>query len=450
MTPVLLVVVATALSGQTFVESPLQSGAGCVNFGTNVTTNVVSTTVTAARNNGQETPKQGEVFFVAVNVASFSQPCLTRLTVRPGFRLPAGLVHVPPSGQVGAPVARCSLGPIGGTLAAQPCRLTPSETLADGTIIFDHPTAGFWQVPDGQVLEIRIPVRSTAELPAATLQGYVDYVSPDGFFRQPLRPQVGIRVFFNPPSVTYPSPAVTDVGPYSAHLFAFVDPHFNAGTIRAQVRRVGQLDFVTVDEGGHDGSLFELDVDSPVEGLDADTNYEFRYTYSVTRNGLVSLGAAQPFRTLPPPRFAFSATVVGGGRLTTSPSPESDGTFIDRTPVTLTALPDSGQRLVSLVVDGEAVAGASSTVTVAGPLVAVATFEALPPPPAEGEGEGEGENPGEGEGEEGDTGGPRRNDDEDVASGCASIDGGLWGLWALAGLLGFGARRRRPTGDSAA
>jgi len=82
---------AALLSAQTFVESPALTGLGCRSVVTGAVTSVVATTVTAPLNTSAQTPKQGEIFFVAVNIASFSQPCSGSLTVRPGFKLPAGL-----------------------------------------------------------------------------------------------------------------------------------------------------------------------------------------------------------------------------------------------------------------------------------------------------------------------------------------------------------------------
>jgi hypothetical protein len=217
------------------------------------------------------------------------------------------------------------------------------------------------------------------------LQGYVDYVGFTGP-TTPLRPQVGMRVFFNPPVIDYPEVFVDEIGPYSARLFAFADPHFNAGTIRAEVRPIGGS-FRVVDEAPHDGSLFQLDVDTLAEDLDADTEHEFRFSYTVTRNGAVATGSTRTFRTRPPPRFAFSSSVTGAGAIVTDPAPEADGTFIDRTTVTIRAVADDGHEVDRFVVDGRRVTGSSTTVTVAGPLAVEASFVALPPPPPVGPGD---------------------------------------------------------------
>ena len=447
-----------------FTEGSAVSGQGCVSAITGSQSNVVATSMAVFHSPGLRQPKQGEPFNVVINVAAFPQPCFPTLAFRPGIKLPAGVTFAATPLVPGGPAVNCFIGVPGGTLTrvTAGCPFQPTATLPDGTLMFDRST-GVWSIPDGQMLQLVIPVMSRSEtgFTGSSVRGHVDYVAPDGFRRNPLTPSVGMQVYFNPPSVTYGPPATTAVGPYSAHVAAFVDPHFNAGRIDLELSKVGSP-FVVVDTGNHDGSSFSLDVENDLTDLDADTQYQWRYRYFVPRNGETATGATQTFRTLPPPRFAYTPAVTGEGEIVTSPAPETDGTFIDRTVVTLTAEPDAGHRLVSFVVDGRAISGASTSVTIAAALTATATFEEIPVvDPGEGEGEGEGEDPvdpgegegegpvvgeGEGEGEgpvvaEGEGEGEDEDEDEDDA-GEAGCSGGAAAPALGLGLVLFRRRRR--------
>ncbi len=454
-TTALIGALAFSFAGQ-FTEGSAVAGQGCTSAITGSLTNVVATSMAVFHNSAGQQPKQGETFQVVLNIAAFPQPCATTLTFRPGIKLPAGVTFVP-NDAFNAPQIECFKGRSGAltrVTAAGGCPFLPTEVLPDGTLMLD-PRQGLWAIPDSQMLQLVISVTSRAEtdFTGTTVQGHVDYAAPDGFRRSPLRPSAPIKVYFNIPTVDYPNPATTAIGPYSAHVAGFVDPHFNAGRIDLELAKIGEP-FAVVDTSSHDGSSFSLDVASELVDLDPDTEYQWRYRYFVQRNSFSSRGLTSRFRTLPAPRFVFSSTVVGQGAITTSPAVESDGTFIDRSVVTLTATPATGHRLVSFVVDGGVVAGASKTVTIAAPLTTTATFELIPVEPSEGEGEGEGEGEepggegegeqpgGEGEGEqpdgEGEGEGEGGSDDDDEEGGCAS-----GGLPTVAALLVVLRRRRR-------
>ena len=416
-----------------FTTGAAVSSTGCFSLITNAQTTIVSTQVASQHSGPDARPRQGDVFRVRIDVLGMPQPCGTHLTVRPGFQLPAGVEFVPPAG-LGSPVASCAMGS-SGNLQPQPCSLVPTETLLDGTLVFDHPD-GLWRIPDGQTLRIEIPVRS---LPAqaSTLRGYLDFTSFSGY-ATPLRPTAQLRVYYYTPSITYPDTAVTEIGPYGAHVYGYVDPHHNAGTLTLELAEAGGP-WEVAEQAALDQSQFSADVDVVLEDLLPATSYQFRWIFEVSSDGHITRGDSRSFTTLPPPRFAYSATVAGSGSIGTVPAPESDGTFIDRTDVTLTASPAAGQRLVSFVVNGAPVEGDHSSVHVTGPLSASATFEAIETgegegegdpaegegegDPAEGEGEGEGEGDpaegeGEGEGEAGEgEGEPAEGEDEDRPTG---------------------------------
>jgi hypothetical protein len=371
ITTTLLATALFTLAGQ-YTEGTMLSGPGCTSMLSGTTTTIALANVVTYKDPVAALPKQGDTFFVAINVLAYPQPCGTHLYVRPGFKLPAGLELVPPGG-FNDPVAQCRMGTTG-SMPLQPCNLVPTETLPDGTLLFDKPN-GVWSIPDGQRLQIMIPVRGEA-VGTGTLQGYVDYVAFD-YVRPPLTPTVTTQVFFNPPSVEVPDPAVTDVTPYSAHVWGWVDPHYNAGTVRVE-RAVQGGAFVVVEEAELGADLFTADIDTVMEDLVPDTTYQFRFTYQVVGQSQVTTGPTRTFTTLPRPRHAFSAVVQGQGQILLDPAPAPDGTYPEYAQVIFTVLPDEGQHLERWTLNGATVIGYTETVVVTGPIALAAVFEALP------------------------------------------------------------------------
>ncbi len=467
----LSLLVASVLSGQ-FVESASVSGGGCPSPFNGADVLVASSTVQIFRNDEQQRPKQGETFFIVINVRGEEGigTCGSVISVRPGFELPEGFELVTPTGALGDSPLSCFLGtPPNLTPQIGSCPTAPTDTAADGALLFDRLTFnGLWPLREGQVLQIVVPVRARNESDFANqprLRGHLEYTPFDGSNRAPLHPSVAGFVFFNRPTITYDAPSTQEIGSYDAHFFGFVDNHFNPGTLLVELK-VGAGAFEVFDSVALTADTFENNIDLVVEPLDADTDHQWRFTFDPVRANTNSIvGATQSFRTLPAPRFAYTPTVTGAGSITTDPAAEADGTFIDRTDVTLTAVPDAGQRLISFVVNGADVAGDSITVHVEAALTARATFEAIPPPPppppdgegegegAQGEGEGDGvpvegegegaQSEGEGEGVEGEGDRNASDDDEDDGDDEGVVDGCVAGAPGSALVLLLLLRRRR-------
>ncbi len=367
-----------------FVEGNYVDSEGCFSVITSAETMVVAANVGTAYAAGTQSPKQGDVFYVYINVLAFPQPCGTSLTVRPGFKLPPGLELAPTTG-AGSTPTQCFMG-APGHMTQRTCPSAPTQVAADGTLIFDAPS-GLWQIPDQQQLQIDIPVRGRA-VSTGQLVGSVDFAAFD-FQRSALHPTVPVTVFLNPPSVSYPTGLeVTGLGSYVAHVHGYVDPHFNAGTVRLEVAPANEH-LAVVDQAHLDADQFENNVDEQLEDLLPDTDYDFRFSYQMDGSASVTAGAIQHFHTFAPPRFLYSQTVTGAGSIVAS-VPSVGNTYADRTEVTFAAVPAPGNELVEMRVNGTLVDGDTASVTVSGALHIDATFDALPAPAGEGEGEGEG------------------------------------------------------------
>jgi hypothetical protein len=468
----MLLLAALALSAQ-FREGSLVSGQGCVSALSGGQVTVASASVATFNDDANQRPKQGETFFVLINVFAGEPVCDTGVFVRPGVLLPEGMAFADGDND---PLPQCFLGPPTNMVRqGGACPAAPTATRADGTILFDRVGGGgIWRIPGNQALQIQIPVVATDEMGTnpivvpPSIIGHAEYTPFDGSNRAPLRPTVFARVFFNRPVISYPTPSTTTIEPYFAAGAGFVDNHFNAGVVRLELSRDNAA-FTLIEEATLPDANFTNDLSAAFDNLDPDTPYRWRFTCRVTRNGTLVEGAPQAFRTLPAPTFPVTTNVTGAGVVDVDPAPNDDGTLTDRETVTFTAVPDAGQRVVSLRVNGVVAAGDSVVHVVAGAVDVDAVFEAVPVGEGEGEGEGEeGEGEGEGEGDEGegeegegeegegeegegeegegegvvddnDSDNDSDDDDDDATSGCASASAALPGVLAVV----LAVRRRR-------
>src|SRR4051812_2989712 len=108
-----------ALVAQT-QEGAVRTGLGCTSVINGATTEIVAADVGVFVDAVQKTPKQGDVFYVFINVASFSQPCAANLMARPAFRLPPGIAQ---ARSVLNPL-HCFLGTVG-HMTSTTCPLGP-------------------------------------------------------------------------------------------------------------------------------------------------------------------------------------------------------------------------------------------------------------------------------------------------------------------------------------
>jgi hypothetical protein len=159
-----------------------------------------------------------------------------------------------------------------------------------------------WPVPQGHTLEFQIPVRSSTTLTNSALGANVWML--DGNSSPWLRPQQGVYVFSNQPTIIYPSPSTTTVSSTSAHSQAYLYAFNTTGT--------GYFDLGTTASYGlvHQatpiptpGAAWLVYDDWGPPALTPDTLYHWRFTY--TTGSQTYYGADQTFRTLPDGRVTI-------------------------------------------------------------------------------------------------------------------------------------------------
>jgi hypothetical protein len=159
-----------------------------------------------------------------------------------------------------------------------------------------------WPIPQGHILEIQIPVRSTTALSNATFQANVWML--DGNSSPWLRPQQGVYVFSTSPTIIYPSPSTITVTATTAHSQAYLYTFGATGT--------GYFDLGTTTSYGlvHEsvaitsaGTAWLVWDDWGPPPLAPDTLYHWRFTF--TTGVQTYYGADQTFRTLPDGRVTI-------------------------------------------------------------------------------------------------------------------------------------------------
>ena len=170
----------------------------------------------------------------------------------------------------------------------------------------DNAHANLWPIPQGRILEIQVPVRSSTTLTNATLQAHVWAL--DGNSSPWLHPQQGVYVFSSSPTIIYPSPATITVTATSAHSMAYLYAFGATGT--------GYFDLGTTTSYGlvHEpvsitsaGTAWLVWDDWGPPPLQPDTLYHWRFTF--TSGAQTYYGTDQTFRTLPDGRVT-----VGNGQ----------------------------------------------------------------------------------------------------------------------------------------
>jgi hypothetical protein len=161
----------------------------------------------------------------------------------------------------------------------------------------DAAHAHTWPIPQGHILEIQIPVRSSTALTNSTLQGNVWMF--DGNSSPWLRPQQGVYVFSSSPTILYPSPSTITITTTSGHSQAYLYAFGSTGT--------GFFDLGATPGYGliHEavpiatsGNAWLVWDDWGPPALQPDTLYHWRFTFTTT-GGQSYVGADQTFRTLP-------------------------------------------------------------------------------------------------------------------------------------------------------
>jgi predicted outer membrane repeat protein len=194
----------------------------------------------------------------------------------------------------------------GTPLSAAECPQTlPASSYNPGAYVIpssDNAHANLWPIPQGHILEIQVPIRSSTALTNSPLRANVWML--DGNSSPWLHPEQGVYVFSNTPTIIYPSPSTITVTATTAHSQAYLYTFGATGT--------GYFDLGTDTSYGlvHEpvaitsaGTAWLVWDDWGPPPLQPDTLYHWRFTF--TANSQTYYGADQTFRTLPDGRVTI-------------------------------------------------------------------------------------------------------------------------------------------------
>ncbi|CAG0934367.1 hypothetical protein TFLX_03456 [Thermoflexales bacterium] len=164
----------------------------------------------------------------------------------------------------------------------------------------DAAHANLWPIPQGRILEIQVPVRSSAPLSNSPLQAHVWAL--DGNSSPWLRPQTGIYVFSTQPTIFYAAPATISITVNSAYSIGYLynyglggNAYFDLGTTTSYGLFT---DGPVAIPAGNPGTGWKVWTDWTPFAFQPDTLYHFRLRFEGS-DGQTYLGADQTFRTLP-------------------------------------------------------------------------------------------------------------------------------------------------------
>ena len=238
-------------------------------------------------------PGPNQVYYIHVYIAGMGNSCS-------GMRvyLDVGLPANTSLAIDGSNPVKCYLGGAPINPASDCPQVLPASGYNPGAYAIlspDNAHAKLWPLPQGGTLEFQIPVKSTTALSNATLQANVWVL--DGNSSPWLRPQQGVYVFNNAPSILYPSPSTINVTATTARSQAYLyttttgTGQFDLGTTTAYSIH----DTVSISTPGTAWLVWDEWGPPP---LLPDTLYHWRFTYTPS-GGSTIFGADQTFRTLP-------------------------------------------------------------------------------------------------------------------------------------------------------
>ncbi len=258
-------------------------------------------------------PAPNDIYYVHVVVGGLGNSC-SGMRAFIDLALPTGTT----TAVDGTHAAYCLYD--GSPLPAGECPQSfPSSPYNSGAVALystDTAHALLWPIPQGHILELQIPVRSSTSLANSQMRANVWML--DGNSSPWLRPQQGIYVFSgvsSPPTISYPSPSTITETATSAHSMAYLYTYGVGGT--------GYFDLGTSTGYGliHEavaiaagGAAWVAWDDWGPPALTPDTLYHWRFTF--TYAGGTILGVDQTFRTLPDGRV----TVGNGQAASCTPS----------------------------------------------------------------------------------------------------------------------------------
>jgi hypothetical protein len=399
------------------------------------------------------TPKVGEVYYVSALVAVIGNSCVGGAQVVPEVVLPAQTVLAISSQY---PV-RCVYTDIAsGTQSQLPAAECP-QTASAGYYgyAFYQPQQSTFPVPYGKRFELWVPVLSKKTLSGIATNDYFTAVLriASGVSGN-LLPKVGVFVYPNPPSITYPVPSTTSLGNNAASTRGILSNHYTQGNVYADFGKTTSYELT-----GHgpfaigDNDWYQVNLDWT--SLTPGTLYHWRLRF-VSSTGATTLGADQTFTTTGTPpanQYQLAISITSGGNVDISPNLAS---YPAGTQVTFTARPEPGFQLGGWKIDGVAAGSANPLVhTITKAHLIGVTFYQLPPGTDAGTGASDAgtgasdagtgaSDAGTGVADGGTSPGPGGggSSPEPGGGGCSAAAFGPGALIALVGLL----RRRRGRG----
>lgn len=317
-----LVLLAAALVANPFVDVPSASAAvvwhdgdarstrviNCVGViqGTPWEENGLTTWVGFSTDPDAGKPEVGQVYYVHIVLGAPGNPCPGGQVAWPDLVLPPNTV---PAVSQSAPI-RCQYrGSAWSTNCAQ-----LQQKAANRFWVANPVNAGTeygWPLATGNVLELQIPVRSSAPLASATMSAVVTIADGSAGGRT-LTPQVPVFVFSannqppgTAPSFTFPTPSTktwsTDAAPgFAVESVAYLQPQGRAGNAFYDLSLSPSMSPVVFGQGpvavGADPNGYELYSGWEGYSLQPSTTYYWRPRYQPS-GGAQVVGATQSFTT---------------------------------------------------------------------------------------------------------------------------------------------------------
>jgi predicted outer membrane repeat protein len=248
-------------------------------------------------NAGQPAPNT--TYYVHVVITGLGNPCSGGTRAYMEVALPANTslaINVPDVNYKvfcyydGAPLAPASACP----------QVLPASSYNAGAYAIlstDSVHGNTWTMAQGHTLEIQIPVRSTTTLVNSQLQANIWAI--DGNSSPWLRPQQGVFVFNNQPTIIYPSPATISMTANTAHSMVYLYTFGATGTGHFELGATTSYGLINeaVPIPTPGTAWFAWDDWGP-PSLQPDTLFHWRFTFT-TSGGQTYYGTDQTFRTLP-------------------------------------------------------------------------------------------------------------------------------------------------------
>ncbi len=194
----------------------------------------------------------------------------------------------------------------GTPLSAAECPQTlPASSYNPGAYYIpssDTAHANLWPIPQGHILEIQVPIKSSTALTNSPLGANVWMF--DGNSSPWLRPQQGVYVFSSTPTIIYPSPSTITVTATTAHSQAYLYTFGATGTGYFDLGTTTSYGLVHESVAITSGTAWLVWDDWGPPPLQPDTLYHWRFTFT-TASSQTYLGPDQTFRTLPDGRVTI-------------------------------------------------------------------------------------------------------------------------------------------------